>query len=34
MEVHGDRRMIAHVCAHLVAKGQVPDDLAIAMPDL
>ncbi len=34
VEVHGDRRMIAHVCAHLVGRGQVPDDLAVAMPDL
>ena len=34
VEVHGDRRMIAHVCAHLVGHGQVPDDLTVVMPDL
>ena len=34
VEVYGDRRMIAHVCAHLVRRGQVPDDLAVVMPDL
>jgi ABC-2 type transport system ATP-binding protein len=34
VEVFGDRRMIAHVCAHLVDRGQVPDDLAVTMPDL
>jgi ABC-2 type transport system ATP-binding protein len=33
-EVHGDRRMIAHVCAHLVGRNQVPDDLTVVMPDL
>jgi hypothetical protein len=26
--------MIAHVCAHLVAHGDAPDDLAVIMPDL
>jgi len=26
--------MIAHVCAYLVGFGHVPDDLAVAMPDL
>jgi ABC-2 type transport system ATP-binding protein len=34
LEVHGERRMIAHVCAHLVARGTVPDDLTVVMPDL
>jgi ABC-2 type transport system ATP-binding protein len=34
VEVHGDRRMIAHVCAHLVGRGDVPDDLTVLMPDL
>ncbi|MDQ1418160.1 MAG: type transport system ATP-binding protein [Acidimicrobiaceae bacterium] len=34
VEVHGDRRMVAHVCADLVRRGEVPDDLSIAMPDL
>src|SRR5947209_9546288 len=27
LEVHGDRRMIAHVCAYLAEVGDVPDDL-------
>lgn len=34
LEVSGDRRMIAHVCAELVRRGDVPDDLAVVMPDL
>jgi ABC-2 type transport system ATP-binding protein len=34
IEVRGDRRMIAHVCAYLVGFGHVPDDLAVVMPDL
>ncbi|MDQ6840382.1 MAG: ABC transporter ATP-binding protein [Actinomycetota bacterium] len=34
LEVEGDRAMIAHVCAHLLARGPVPDDLAVVMPDL
>jgi ABC-2 type transport system ATP-binding protein len=33
-DVHGNRRMIAHVCAELVRLGSVPDDLAVMMPDL
>ncbi|HEX3623773.1 MAG TPA: ABC transporter ATP-binding protein [Acidimicrobiales bacterium] len=33
-DVHGNRRMIAHVCAELVRLGSVPDDLAVVMPDL
>jgi ABC-2 type transport system ATP-binding protein len=32
--VHGDRRMIAYVCAHLVERGAVPDDLRVVTPDL
>ena len=32
--VHGDRRMIAHVCAHFVERGAVPDDLRVVTPDL
>ena len=34
VQVHGDRRMIAHVCAELVRSGPVPTDLAVLMPDL
>ena len=34
VEVHGDRRVIAHVGAALVARGPVPDDLSVEMPDL
>jgi ABC-2 type transport system ATP-binding protein len=34
VEVHGDRAMIAHVCAFLVASGDVPADLTVVMPDL
>jgi ABC-2 type transport system ATP-binding protein len=34
VEVSGDRRMIAYVCADMVARGEVPDDLSIAVPDL
>ncbi len=33
VEVHGDRRMIAYVCSHLVDHG-VPADLSVLMPDL
>jgi ABC-2 type transport system ATP-binding protein len=32
--VHGDRGMIAHVCAQLVRPGPVPADLTVVMPDL
>lgn len=34
VEVHGDRHMVAYVCADMVRRGHVPDDLSIAMPDL
>ncbi len=34
LEVHGDRRMVAHVGAHLVAHGSVPGDLTVVMPGL
>jgi ABC-2 type transport system ATP-binding protein len=34
IELFGDRRMVAHVCADMVARGDVPEDLSIAMPDL
>jgi ABC-2 type transport system ATP-binding protein len=34
VEVHGDRRVIAHVGAALVERGPVPDDLTVEMPDL
>ncbi|MFN2608905.1 MAG: ABC transporter ATP-binding protein [Acidimicrobiales bacterium] len=34
VEVHGERRMIAHVCSYLVGYGEVPDDLAVVMPGL
>lgn len=34
VEVHGDRAMVAHVCASLVSRGQVPADLSVLMPDL
>ena len=34
LEVHGDRGMVAYVCAELVRQGRVPDDLAVVMPDL
>ena len=34
VEVHGDRGMVAHICAELVRQGRVPDDLAVVMPDL
>lgn len=34
VEVHGDRRMIAHVCSYLLGYGHVPDDLAVEMPGL
>jgi ABC-2 type transport system ATP-binding protein len=32
--VHGDRRIIAHVCASLVQHGMVPDDLGVHVPSL
>jgi ABC-2 type transport system ATP-binding protein len=32
--VHGERAMIANVCAQLVCPGPVPADLAVVMPDL
>jgi ABC-2 type transport system ATP-binding protein len=34
IEVDGDRSMIAHVGAWLVARGDVPDDLWVGVPDL
>jgi ABC-2 type transport system ATP-binding protein len=34
IELFGDRRMIAPVCADLVRRGDVPEDLWISMPDL
>jgi ABC-2 type transport system ATP-binding protein len=34
VELVGDRRMIAFVCADMVARGDVPEDLSITMPDL
>lgn len=34
VELHGDRRMVAHVGAALVRAGRVPPDLAVLMPDL
>jgi ABC-2 type transport system ATP-binding protein len=34
VELRGDRRMIALVCADLVQRGEVPGDLSIDMPDL
>ena len=34
VEVHGDRGMVAYVCAELVRQGLVPDDLTVVMPDL
>jgi ABC-2 type transport system ATP-binding protein len=34
VEVHGDRGMVAYVCAELVRQDQVPADLAVLMPDL
>jgi ABC-2 type transport system ATP-binding protein len=34
VEVHGDRGMVAYVCADLVRQGRVPADLAVVMPDL
>jgi ABC-2 type transport system ATP-binding protein len=34
IEVHGDRRVIAHVGAALVRRGPVPDDLTVEMADL
>ena len=34
VEVHGDRAMVAHVCAELVHAGRVPADLTVEMPDL
>jgi ABC-2 type transport system ATP-binding protein len=32
--VHGTRQIIAYVGADLVRRGRVPDDLAVALPDL
>lgn len=34
VEVHGDRRAVAHVCAELVWQGRVPADLTVETPDL
>ncbi len=34
VEVHGDRTMIAHVGAWLTARGDVPSDLWVGVPDL
>ncbi len=34
IEVHGSRSMIVHVCAQLVSRGAIPDDLSVSMPDL
>jgi ABC-2 type transport system ATP-binding protein len=34
VSVHGDRASIAHVCAWLVARGPVPPDLRVEVPDL
>ena len=34
VEVHGDRAMVAHVCAELVGTGRVPADLTVRTPDL
>jgi ABC-2 type transport system ATP-binding protein len=34
IEVQGDRRIIAYVGAGLVARGAVPDDLTVEVPDL
>jgi len=34
LEVHGDRGMVAYVCAELVRQGRVPEDLVVVMPDL
>jgi ABC-2 type transport system ATP-binding protein len=34
VKLFGDRRMIACVCADMVNRGVVPDDLWVAMPDL
>lgn len=34
VEVHGDRRMIAHVCCSLTGWGDVPEDLTVIMPGL
>ena len=34
VDVHGDRAAIAHTGAWLVARGRVPDDLRVDVPDL
>jgi len=34
LEVHGDRGMVAYVCAELVRQGRVPEDLVVVTPDL
>ncbi len=34
VEVHGDRRIVAHVCGALTGWGDVPEDLTVVMPDL
>lgn len=34
VELVGDRPMVAQVCAEMVRRGRVPDDLSVAMPDL
>ena len=34
VQVHGDRRSIAHVGAELVRRGEVPADLDVVLPDL
>ncbi len=32
--VHGERSVIAHAGAWLVARGRIPDDLRVEVPDL
>jgi ABC-2 type transport system ATP-binding protein len=34
VELHGDRRSIAHVGAELVRRGNVPTDIDVVLPDL
>jgi hypothetical protein len=34
VELFGDRRMIAYVCADMVGRGDVPEDLSVVLPDL
>jgi ABC-2 type transport system ATP-binding protein len=34
VDVHGDRRSIAHVGAELVRRGSVPTDFSVELPDL